>query len=332
MNDTNEILEGEIVEENKAVVLSEIKYPVNTNQINALLNEYADIPDINPNNENEKELAEQFDFVLKGHKRFVKLRGQIEKTRKALKDPSLTYGKTVDGIAKEFQAMIKDTETKLHFQRKLVEDNEARKQREAEELEETRISNIKATINRYKMLPMECIGKSTKVISEVLDLAELPTVEALEEFYDEALIIYDASMTQIRVMLDNQKTVENAQEIQAERDEERKQAQQKEDKKLQDERDLLAEQQAQFNRDKKEFDDKQKAIQEAADLEKASKEADELQEKQRLDKENQIKIDEENHDKMVLETMKVLNSVSDNVILLDMIISNEVPNLYFGSK
>ena len=327
MNDTNEILEGEIVEaEFLAPVLKNAKELTTLVNTDDLIKKYSALSEIDINLPAE-EIAENFLEIEKGFKAFRKARTAIERSRKEIGDPAYQFHKKVIEIAKDVQKVINPYEQKLKALVDKVENEEKRKQREAEELEETRISNIKAIINRYKMLPMESIGKSSKVIQEVLDLAELPTVEALEELYDEALIIYDASMTQIRVMLDNQILVENAEEIKKESERKAKLIQEEEDKKLQAERDLLSEQQAQFNRDKKEFDDKQKAIKEAADLEKASKEADELQEKQRLDKENQIKIDEENHDAMVLETMKVLNSVSDNVILLDMIISNEVPNL-----
>ena len=46
MKDDNSV-EAEIVEETQ-IVLSEIKYPVSTTDLEALLSEYSDIPSINP--------------------------------------------------------------------------------------------------------------------------------------------------------------------------------------------------------------------------------------------------------------------------------------------
>jgi len=141
------MIEAEIIEDTQ-IVLSEIKYPINTADLEALLKEYSDIPVINPDADEEL-VGKQYQFVLKGHKAFVKTRTSIEKTRKTLKQPALDYGKSVDGIAKEFQSMIITTEHKLQTQRKLVEDNEARKQADAEAKEEARTDLIKLKLNAY---------------------------------------------------------------------------------------------------------------------------------------------------------------------------------------
>ena len=47
-----------------------------------------------------------------------------------------------------------------------------------------------------------------------------------------------------------------------------------------------------------------------------------------FDKEDEIAIiDKTRHDEMVIETMKVINSHTDNIVLLDAIISGEIPNV-----
>ncbi|NOQ31771.1 MAG: hypothetical protein GQ570_11675 [Helicobacteraceae bacterium] len=354
-----EIVEGEIV-------LSEIKYPVSTTDLESLLKEYSDIPTINPELEDDI-VAEQYQFVLKGHKAFVKARTGIEKTRKQLKQPALDYGKNVDGIAKEFQAMIKNKEQELLIQRKIVEDNEARKQREAEEAEEARMDNIKALLNRYKSYPMECIAKSSKVIQEVIDLAELPKQEILEEFFDEAVIIYDASMTQMRQMFDNQLVVENAQKIQDEADVKAREQKAIEDKKLQDEKDAFAKQQAEFQRKQDDFARQQREQQEMIDRQNAEikanemlrvqeierQERDKIAEEERIERERQQEIERqkqqqeweeanelakklhkekvkkyaENREKEIARTLKAIDKYTDNQLLLNEIIRGVIPNV-----
>jgi len=280
-------VEVEIVEENKEVVLSEIKYPVSQVDLNNLLLDYKDIPDINPDAD-DVIVSEQYQFVLKGHKAFVKARTGIEKTRKQLKQPALDYGKRVDGIAKEFQSLIKSTEDKLFLQRKTVEDNEARKQREAEEAEDARVNNINSAINSLKQLPMECINKSSEAISDVLKSIEAPNKEFYSEFYDEALEVFGASSSQVRQMLENQYLVENAEKIQAEKDAEAKRIQDEEDAKHRAEKDALAKQQAEFQKQKDDFERQQREQQEIINRQKAEIEADELakqQEAERVEKE-----------------------------------------------
>jgi len=85
----------------KKTELQEIKFPVTSVDINALLDKYSNVPTIDPTSETAKE---DYYIVVKGYKEFVKARNAIEKTRKALKQPALEYGREVDAIAKEYQA------------------------------------------------------------------------------------------------------------------------------------------------------------------------------------------------------------------------------------
>jgi hypothetical protein len=210
----DEALEAEIVNE---IVLSEIKYLVSTTDLKALLEEYSDIPTINPDAD-EDLVGKQYQFVLKGHKAFVKARTGIEKTRKTLKQPALEYGEKVDEIAKEFQSLIKTTEIQLFTQRKLVENNEDRKQREAEEAEELRIDTIKHKMKAFEMLPLVWINNTSDEILAMLNDSINPTEEIFEEFFNEAVTVFTNSHAQLIKMYDDKILVENAQKIQDERD------------------------------------------------------------------------------------------------------------------
>jgi hypothetical protein len=286
-------IEAEIVEDEfKAPVLKDIKYPVNKNDLEALLQEYKEIPTINPDADSDI-VAEQFEFVLTGHKKFVKARTTIEKIRKDLKEPSLAYGKKVDSIAKEFQAKINGVEQLLFIQRKVVEDNEARKQREAEEAEELRLETIKRLMTELQMLPLKYTYSSSSDIQNALDNMVFPELEAFEEFLDAVVTIHNESSLQLRRMYDDKILVENAQKIQDEKDAEAKKLKDDEDAKFWAEKDAFNKEQDEFKKKQDEFADKQKAIQEAADLKKAEEEADELMKKQEAEKVNRDKAERE---------------------------------------
>jgi len=244
-----------------------------------------------------------------------------------LKEPALNYGKQVDGIAKEFQAMIIQTETKLQIQRKIVEDNEARKQREVEEAEEARVNNINRAINSLKQSPMECINKSSEVILNALELLEVPSPDFYSEFYDEAIEIYKASNTQMKQMYDNQILVENAEKVQAERDLEAKRVQDEEDAKLQAEKNALEEQQAKFQKEKDDFEAYQKTVHDEAERKRAEEEADTLMEKQEAQKLEDAKMAEANFGYAKDKTLDYFNNCVHYEALLEDIVNGLVPNV-----
>jgi len=276
----NETIDAEIVDDElKAPVLQDIKYPVKASDLEILMSEYKDIPNIDLDANDEK-IGEQYQFVLAGHKKFVKARNQIEKVRKTLKAPALEYGKKVDAIAKEFQAKIKPIEDKLAIERRKVEENEARKQREAEEAEEKRIDEINRRLTWMERLPLEMMSKSSLEIREFLGGFDTPEEKTFEEFYDKALILHSQIQTQLSKMADDKELVENAQKLQAEKEAEAQRLKEEEDKKLQAQKDELAQQQAEFQKQKEEFEAQQRAMQEEADRKEAARLADELQEKQ----------------------------------------------------
>ena len=325
----------EIIE---TVVLSEIKYPVSQESLTTLLDEYKDIPNIDPDADDET-VAEQYQFVLKGHKAFVKARNGIEKTRKTLKAPALEYGKTVDGIAKEFQTMIKSTEEKLFIQRKIVEDNEARKQREAEEREEQRVNAIQKFLKEYEQFPLTFLNVSSEHLASFLETElKAPTEIVFEEYLEEANAKYQVCVTTLNSMLENKKLVENAQKLQAEAEEKARLEKEESDRKLQAERDEFARQQAEFQQQKENFERQQREQQEILDRQEAEREADELQAKQeaeRVEAERLAELQrqqaeeeaEQNKEKHIAETLEAIDKYLDYGLLLNKIIAGEIPNL-----
>jgi hypothetical protein len=284
-------VEAEIIEENQ-IVLSEIKYPVSANDLESLLIEYQEVPDIDPDAEDEI-VGEQYQFVLKGHKAFVKARTGIEKTRKSLKQPALEYGKKVDDIAKEFQSMIKTKENYLFVQRKRVEDNEARKQREVEEIEELRIDTIKSKMTELQMLPLKFTYSNSNDIQDALNDMEYPTIDVFDEFLEAVINIYNLSSTQLKQMFDDKILIENAQKIKDEADAKVREDKAREDKKLQDEKEELAKQHAVFQKQKDDFAQQQRLQQEDIDRQKAEQKADELLRRQEDEAKANLKIIED---------------------------------------
>lgn len=273
-------IEAEILEdENKAPILKDIKYPVKMEDLDALMNDFKDIPAIDLDADDET-VGEQYQFVLGGHKRFVKARTSIEKVRKELKAPALGYGKKVDAIAKEFQAKIKPFEDKLSIQRLAVENNEARKQREAEEAEERRVEEIHRRMTYMERVPLEMMQKPSIEIREFIDSFDIPTEKDFNEFYDKALILHSQIQTQLMQMADDKELVENAQAIQAQKEKEAAEAEAQRQEQLKKEREEFEEQQRVFQKQKDDFEAQQRAVQEEADRKEAERLADELQAKQ----------------------------------------------------
>jgi len=309
-----EIIEAEIIEaEFKAPVLQDIKYPIEKDDLKVLISEYEDIPEIDINDSDEI-VSKQFEFVVTGHKKFVKARNSIEKVRKTLKAPALEYGKTVDSIAKEFQSIIKPIEDKLLFQRRVVEDNEARKQREAEEAEERRVEVIRHKILNVKNLPLQHLNSNSDELTRVLENLSIVTQDEYEEFYDEAVENQNFVISQLQIARSNRVLVENAQKIQDEKEQEAKRLKDEEDAKLQAERAELEREKAELQKQKDEFAALNRAKKEEIDREEAIKKADALQAKQEIENEERKQKEKENFKKFKHET---INALCDVCLLVD---------------
>lgn len=328
---SEKILEAEIVEDElKAPILKDIKYPVKMEDLEALMSEYKNIPVIDLEADDEV-VGEQYQIVLRGHKRFVKARTSIEKVRKGLKAPALEYGKKVDTIAKEFQSKIKPFEDKLLEQRKAVEDNEARKQREAEEAEEKRIADIKSKLEDIKNLPLSMMLKTAQEITDTLCNIVSIEKEEFQEFYEEAIDLVVKVREQLTQLRDNKELVENAKKLQDEAEVEARRLKELEDKKLQDEKAEFEAERAKFQQQKEAFEAQQRAVQEEADRKEAERLADELQAKQeaeRADREKQKELNLKEAKRQTFEYLFANLEISSIVAeqLLSLIIDNKVPH------
>ena len=345
----NNTVEAEIVEDEfKAPILRDIKYPVAESDLIALVQKYKDIQDINLDEEDEI-VAAQYKVVRDGHIELSKKRNEIEKTRKAIKDPAFTFGKNVDAFAKKLQSIIADTETKLKFQRDRVEQNEERKQREAEEKEEARTDAIKGKIKAFEMLPLVYINSSSEEILTMLNDSVDPTEEAFEEFYNEAVSSYVAACTQLRKMYDEKVLAENSQRLQDEKDEEARRLKEIEDRKHKEEREKFLKEQADFQRQQDDFNRQQREQQEVIDRQKAEIAANELQKQQEAERVERDRLEEiarvereafeqkelakrkredaKHREAKIAETLKVMDKYTDNGLMLNEIIAGAIPNL-----
>jgi len=318
-------------EDLKAPVLKDIKYPIDDNYINTLLTEYKEIPVIDVNADDEI-VSKQYQFVLNGHKAFVKARNTIEKTRKSLKQPALDYGRKVDSIAKEFQAKIKPFEDKLRLQREAVELNEERKQREAIEAENARIEAIQLKIKDFETYPMTFLNSSSNDLKIFLENdLQKPTKESFEEFYDEALEKYNTCVITLKKMVEDKILLEQAKEIQAKQEEEAQKLREEQEAKIRAEKEALEIQKMEFEKQKALFEQHQQAIQEEQKRLEAERLADELQAKQEVQRLEAERLAKENFEKNIAETLEAMNMYPDNKLLINAIIDNEIPHLQWSN-
>lgn len=323
----NEIIDAEIVEEEtKDIVLRKIDSLRNIVKTSPLIQEYKVVSEIDIDLPVE-EIAEQFLHIEKGYKAFRKSINLVARTRKEFTAPALAYQKDCIAIEKGIVSVLEPYSLRLKALKDKVEQEEARKQREIEEAEEVRVDTIKEKLSSMERLPLQMMQKTSLEIREFLDSFDIPTIQEYEEYLDKTLVLHSQIQTQLSQMADNKDLVENAQKLQDEKDVENLRLKQEEDAKLQADRDRLANEQAAFQKQKDDFEAMQREQQEILDRREAVKLADELQEKQRLERDAKVKIDEERHDAMVIETMAVLNTYSEMIILIDDIIDGKIPNV-----
>jgi len=328
-DEMSETVEAEIVEDEfLAPVLKNAKELTTLVNTDELIKEYSELASIDISTPVE-EISLKFIEIEKGFKAFRKARTSIERTRKEIGEPAFQFHKKVIEIAKEIQKTINPYEERLKALVSKVENEEKRKQIEIEEAEEQRVTNIKRIINQLKDNPTQCIGKTSKVITEALELLECPSREILEEFFDEAFMAYTQSQTQMLQMLENQNLVENAQKIQEEA-KQKADAEEVERQALRDaEQKKLDEEKAEFRKQKDDFEAQQKAIQEEADRMQAAKEADELMAKQKAEKKQKDLENKEAYDELYNEAWDDLQEAFENKreALLDLIIEGKIRNV-----
>lgn len=275
MNKKDEEIEAEIVEE-KGIILAPFTDLdlVGGVDLQELLKTYAKVPKIDPEAENA---GEQYQYVLKGHKAFVTARNKIEKVRKALKAPALEFGKDVDRRAKDLAFSIIDKELELFKQRKLVEDNEQRKQDEAETIERERTGGIRSLMEAMQGLPFAGIGAKANTLKELIESMEIPEECVYAEFTEEATGYYKTVMTQLEMLYETATKAEQTEDVQREVEAKRVEAEAKAEAEHQAEKEALRLEREEFEREKKELEDERVAVQEAKNLEQAEREAEEIE-------------------------------------------------------
>jgi len=332
-DEMSETIDAEIVEDEfLAPVLKNAKELTTLVNTDELIKEYSELASIDISTPVE-EISLKFVEIEKGFKAFRKARTSIERTRKEIGEPAFQFHKKVIEIAKEIQKTINPYEERLKALVHKVENEEKRKQIEAEEAEEARISNIKTIINAYKELPLLCVPESANMIASMIDLSKVPTREVFEEFFEEAEESYLKARERMMQMHGDKILVENAQKIQEEAEAKAKAIQEEEDKKLQAEKDLLAEQQAEFQKQKDDFEAQQKAIQEEADRVQAAKDADDFMAKQKAQKAQKDAEDKESFDELYNEAWDDLQEAFENKreALLDLIIEGKIRHVKWGA-
>lgn len=322
---SKKIEEVEVVEAD-LIVLEEVKYPVTKESIAALLEEYKEIPDIDLAAD-EEIVGEQYQLVLKGHKRFVKARTDIEKKRKELKAPALEYGKKVDDIAKEFTAMLSTTEEKLKKQRDKVEQEEQRKQDELIRKEEDRQKGITEGINFFKDLPITLIGTKSDTIKDVLGNLKMPDVEVFQERYEEAVNVFNDTRSKLEIMYESAVKVEEADKIAAEAAEKAAAAQAAAEEAQRKEREAFEAEKAAFAAEKEAHEREAMARQEEINRQEAERAEEELRKQQEEEAKAKAAADRELQAQREDEALNAMGAYDDHNTLLGAIIDGKIPHV-----
>lgn len=332
-----ETIEAEVIEEVKAPVLVNFQSPVPVVDINKLLEEYSEIPEIDPESEEAKE---QYQYVKKGHIALAKARNAIEKKRKEIGDPAFQFHKAVIAAAKEVQAQIHPTELLLKAQRDKVENYEEEKRVQAELAEEARKDAHKKSIANIKNAPLNHFNSNSETIRAVIESFYVPAEEEFYEFYDEAIEAYKTSMMQLEAAYETKVKAEQSDKIEADNrarleaeETERKEKERKERKEFEAEKEA-------FRKAQQEAEDKLKEQQEAINLQNAEREAEELTRQQEIDRVNRE--NKEAHDRAeTAEAQKALQAEmeteafediegKDADAILTAIIAGEVRHVFWG--
>lgn len=327
--------------ENELVVLEEVKYPVSTDEIKSFLAEFKSVPTIDPEAENAGEL---YQLVLKGHKTAVKFRTSIEKKRKELKAPALEYGKKVDDIAKEYQAMVNPKELELFTQRKIVEDNEQRKQDELIAIERERVDTINRKVTTIKDLPLKWMNERSDAIKSIIESMATPTEEDFEEQLEFATMTYNTSLEQLTNLFNTKVQAENADRIQAEQEAKRKEEEAALEAERAKEREVFEAEKREFAKQQQEQQRIFQEQQEDINRQNAEREAEETERQQKIEaaeRFNQEQVElhkrtEENkkltfkHESEALDAIKsflVFDADDDARKLLSAIIKDKIPHI-----
>ena len=325
----NEIIDIEIVEK-RGIVLAPFTdlTLVEGVDLDKLLEEYAEVPTIDPESENA---GEEYQYVLKGHKAFVKARVKIEKVRKILKAPALEYNREVEAKSNELKAKIHDKEIALFTQRKLVEDNEQRNQDELIAKERDRVELIDTNITKLKMIPLENMGKNSVELTKVYENIVIPSEDMFEERLEEAVITYKDTMQKLEQAIETATKAEQAEQIQAEQEAKRAEEEVQREAAQKKEREAFEAEKAEFAKQKEEQERFARDHQEDINRQNAEREAEEFADKQDKERIENQKQEEAHRETMIAETLEAMSKCESQPFLLSEIMSGAIPHLKFGA-
>jgi len=259
------------------IVLPEINYQVTIESAKAQVAEYGDVPEFDPSNGKTNGINAQ---IIKTSKAINKDSSSVEKLRKSFKEPSLTYGRAVDSLAKEIQAVFEPAKLKFSQARKQIDSYEQEQEQKRIDAEMERVRLIDESINALRMIPSDCIGMNSIGLTETYEKIVIPDPLFFAEKIDYANEVYKDTILKLETMIDQAFKNEESERIQAE-NQKRLDA---ESAKLKTEQDA---ERAEFLREKAEFqkekDEAQRVKNAAAEEEAmrvAEQEAKELQEQQ----------------------------------------------------
>jgi len=267
MTKKNEAIDAEIVEDG-AIVLRPVSNIMFTDGVDlkALAKKYRKLPEIDLEAEN---LGDVYQEYLKGYRVTAKAFNLVEKMRKQVKDPVLQYGKKIDATAKELKAIIEPTRDRLLAGKKLIEDEEERKQQLVINAELDRQKRIDDFISNLNSLPMRAIGKSSSEIQALLNGIVSPTAVTCEERVTEAVAIWQNSQKALEGMLETAIKAENADKLQEEAEAKRVEYEAEAEAKR------VAEREA-FEKEKAEFEAEKRELAEAQAMKKAEEAEEEM--------------------------------------------------------
>ena len=284
---------------------------------------------------------DNYKAVKKGHLDLVSARNKVEKVRKRLKEPALSFGKLVDSKAKELKEAMADTEQKLFIERNKVEKYEQVQQQKKIDAELARQTKIENMVSDLRMVPGNAIGMDSERLTKLYETVEIPQESVFEERFDEAIEIYKDTINKLETMIETAQYAEKAEALAKEAEAKRQAEQKIIDDKAQAEREEFLREKAEFQKEKDALKAEQDAKVEAEKMKLAEQEAKEfaeqqeaeakaLQEEQEKAEAKRRKDTQAEKESRITETLDAMNKYTDNGLLLNEIIAGVIPNLYFG--
>jgi len=261
------------MKDNELVVLPEINYAITVESAKAQVVKYGDVPEFDPSMGKTDETNA---LIIKTSKAINKESSSVEKLRKQFKEPSLTYGRSVDSLAKEIQAVFEPAKLKFSQARKQIDSYEQEQEQKRIDDEMERVRLIDESINALRMIPSDCIGMNSIGLTETYEAIEIPDPLIYAEKIDHANDVYKDTITKLETMIEQAFKNEEAERIQAENqkrlDEESARLKAEQDA----EREEFEKEKAEFQKEKDEAQRIKNEADEAEALKKANEEAEAL--------------------------------------------------------